>query len=96
MPAPEIIKISYSQNPPGQVGTKPRKIKKLSSFRITTDDPGLFSIEFTNGSPLASGATKPAPNTDLVAANTGRFPFKCTLNGVVIPAGGEVEVDSGE
>ena len=92
MPVPETIEISYSKDPPGQVGTKPRKIKKNTIFRITTKDPGVFTIEFTNGSPLANGSTTPSPNTDLAAAKTGKFPFKCTLDGKVIQTGGEVEV----
>jgi hypothetical protein len=96
MPPTEIIEISYSINPPGQVGTKPRKVKKNQTFRIITHDPGDFKIEFTNGSPLATGNINPLPGADLVPVHTGTFPFKCTLNGVVIPAGGEVEIDSGE
>ena len=87
---PEEIKISWSANPPGQVGTRPRQIKKNSSFKITSVDPGTVSIEFKQNSPL-SGGTKVVPADTLVVASvTGKFKFKCHLK---TPNGADLVLD---
>jgi hypothetical protein len=105
MPAPATIEIRYSSTPRGQVGDRPRKLPKDSTFRFTTNDPGVLTVEFLDTTPLSNGRKKVDANTDLVAATVGRHKFKCVLvhNGQTItfgdpndPAasiGGELEVE---
>lgn len=81
---PNEIEITYSKQPQGQVGTRPRRIPRNAEFHFTTKDPGDLSIEFTGDSPLADGSKKVKANTAVKAAKPGRYPFLCTLehNGV--------------
>jgi hypothetical protein len=76
---PETIEISYNNDPPGQVGPRPRKIPLKGTFRFTSSDPGVLTIEFTGNSPLANGARTLAANQDFTADKPGRFRFKCIL-----------------
>ena len=101
----EQIEISYSANPRGQVGVRPRKLKLKSAFNVFTKDPGVLSIEFIGSSPLNNGAMTAPGNKDLTVVKAGKFLFKCILdrNGTKLvldprdpnnPAGGgELEVD---
>ena len=76
----EMIEISYSANPRGQVGVRPRKVKLKGAFHVFTKDPGVLSIEFIDSSPLKNGAMTAAGNKDLTVEKAGRFLFKCILN----------------
>ena len=77
---PETIEISYKSTPRGQVGPRPRHLPLNSTFRFTSADPGVLTIEFTGNSPLANGARTVPANEDFTAAKAGRFRFKCVLN----------------
>jgi len=100
----EQIEISYSTNPRGQVGVRPRKLKRKSQFRVFTKDRGVLSIEFIDSSPLKNGAMTAAGNKDLSVEKAGRFLFKCILEvdgqrivldprDPVSPGGGDIEID---
>ena len=76
---PHEIEITYSKQPQGQLGPRPRKIPFNEPFRFTTKDPGVLTIEFTGDSPLADGSKIVKANTNVIATKPGRFPFTCTL-----------------
>ena len=79
MPPPEEIKISWTANPPGQIGIRPREVKANTSFIVTSTDPGIVSIEFKGKSPLADGSTILPAGATFVATHPGSYKFKCHL-----------------
>ncbi len=76
----EKIEISYSANPRGQVGVRPRTVRLKTAFHVFTKDPGVLSIEFIDNSPLKNGAMTAPGNKDLTVEKAGRFLFKCILD----------------
>jgi len=100
----EKIEISYSATPPGQVGLRPRKVKRDGQFRVFTKDPGVLTIEFIGDSPLKDQVMTADGDKDLTVVKPGKYLFKCILdvNGAkhvldprdpATPGGGEIEVD---
>ena len=69
------IEISYENG--GQIGEKPRRIRRGEEFRFVCNDPGELTMEFLGASPFAENKVK--KDVDLKSDKTGRFPFKCVL-----------------
>jgi hypothetical protein len=93
------IKISYLAKPMGQIGDRPQKIDRDESCVFTCSDPGTLEIEFVDGSPTDSGATKFGRSGTFVAHRSGKFKFACTFtkpDGTKIHLdphiGGEIEI----
>jgi hypothetical protein len=84
MPAPpEIVKISWKANPPGQLGTRPQRIPLNGQFQVQFVDEGELKIEFIGGSPLKNGQMFVNAGEIVDVVKPGKFKFKChlTVNG---------------
>ena len=79
MPNPTIIEIRWSANPPGQVGPRPQQVPLHTKFKLKSNDPGVLSIEFKNGSPLKDGVMVADALQEHEVVKPGRFKFKCHL-----------------
>jgi hypothetical protein len=92
------IKLTYSGQPKGHIGPRPQQINKNESCVFTCADPGTFEIEFLNGSPAHSNATKFDKHGSFVADKPGRFKFQCTFirpNGTTVVVGGPNDAELG-
>jgi hypothetical protein len=101
----EEIRISYTANPPGQVGPRPRQLAPGSKFKLTCVDKGEFTAEFIGDSPLKSGAKTMKKDIEQeLGTKKGKFQFKCILKedgkepvildprDAAVGGGGELEV----
>jgi hypothetical protein len=103
MPTPIVI--SYKNNPPGQLGERPRRLKPGTEIQFTSGEGNDLVVRFPGKSPLNNGSALVRQNEVVtVADKPGRYPFLCTMtvNGKPvtlgdpsdpgIPAGGELEI----
>lgn len=95
----EEIEISYNNNPPGQIGERPRKFQPGDQVKFVSKDGNDLVVDFLGNSPL-TGDNSTVKQNDVVelARKPGRYPFKCTMTvggrPVTLPPsiGGEIEV----
>ena len=103
MPDPEIIEITYSKTPQGQLGARPRKLRAGTEFMFTCSDPGELTIEFKGESPVDGGAKRAKKGQKLkTIAKPGVYAFDCVLKAadgretrLQGKVGGELEIPPG-
>jgi hypothetical protein len=78
-PGHHRIEISYTANPPGQVGVRPRAVPRNHTFEFFTGDPGTLTLEFIDRSPLADGVMTVAGGQVLRAVHPGHYLVICRL-----------------
>jgi hypothetical protein len=95
----EKIEITYSKNPRGLMGQRPRKLKRGEEIEFTCKDEGDLTIEFVGESPLDGGGKQAKKGKKVkLGDKAGLFRFRCILkvNGVehvLEPTvGGELEI----
>jgi hypothetical protein len=97
------LEITYSKNPTGLVGERPRKLSRGEEIEFTCNDPGELEIEFVGESPLEGGVKKMKKGDKRkLGQKAGLFKFDCLLtqngktrrlgsNGAEV-SGGELEI----
>lgn len=93
------IEISYTNNPPGQVGERPKKLKPGTEVKFVSQDGKDLVVDFLGKSPLTNGGSTVKQNEAVtLGGKPGRYPFKCTMTvdgeSVTLDptTGGELEV----
>lgn len=93
------IEISYKNDPPGQVGERPKKFTPGAEVKFVSKDGDDLVVDFLGKSPLTNnGSTVKQNEVVSIAKKPGRYPFKCTMTvdgeSVTLDpkTGGELEV----